>query len=71
MALAIIVFPHPGGPYNRIPESRRPYRKPPNISPGLIFVHMLFLVGLYMGAYIQGGVVIYGQDFVLVILTIY
>ena len=25
------------------------YRKPPNISPGLIFVRKHFLVGLYMG----------------------
>ena len=41
------------------------YRKPPNISPGLIFVRKHFLVGLYMGG------LIYGQDFVLVILTIY
>ena len=33
------------------------YRKPPNISPGLIFVRKHFWVGLYMegGAYIQGG----------------
>ena len=33
------------------------YRKPPNISPGLIFVRKHFLVGLYMGggAYIREG----------------
>ena len=37
------------------------YRKPPNISPGLIFVRKHVLVGLYMGgliygrAYIRGG----------------
>ena len=47
------------------------YRKPPNISPGLIFVRKHFLVGLYMGRLIYGGGLIYGQDFVLVILTIY
>ena len=41
------------------------YRKPPNISPGLIFVRKHFLVGLYIGGRI------YGEDFVLVILTIY
>ena len=46
------------------------YRKPPNISPGLIFVRKHFLVGLYMGGLYTGGL-IYGQDFVLVILTIY
>ena len=31
------------------------YRKPPNISPGLIFVRKHFLVGLYMGRLIYGG----------------
>ena len=46
------------------------YRKPPNISPGLIFVRKHFLVGLYMRGLYTGGL-IYGQDFVLVILTIY
>ena len=51
------------------------YRKPPNISPGLIFVRKHFLVGLYMGgAYTWEGLIygglIYGQDVVLVILTI-
>ena len=30
------------------------YRKPPNISPGLIFVRKHFLVGLYMGGLIYG-----------------
>ena len=42
------------------------YRKPPNISPGLIFVRKHFLVGLYMGgAYTWEGLIygglIYGQ----------
>ena len=67
---------------NKINECDKPicfirYRKPPNISTGLIFVRNIsFLGGLYTGegtyiwgAYIQG--LIYGQDFVLVILTIY
>ena len=49
---------------------RQVYRKPPNISPGLIFVHKHFLVGLYMRGLMYGGLT-YGQDFVLVILTIY
>ena len=31
------------------------YRKPPNISPGLIFVRKHFLVGLYMGGLYTGG----------------
>ena len=30
------------------------YRKPPNISPGLIIVRKHFLVGLYMGGLIYG-----------------
>ena len=49
------------------------YRKPPNISPGLIFVRKHYLVGLYMGGrgVLYTGGLIYGQDFVLVILTIY
>ena len=37
------------------------YRKPPNISPGLIFVRKHFLVGLYMGG-LYTGVLIHGQD---------
>ena len=41
------------------------YRKPPNISPGLIFVRKHF-GGLIHGELIYGGL-IYGQDFVLVI----
>ena len=47
------------------------YRKSRNRSPGLIFVRKHFLVGLYMReeTYIPGA--LYGQDFVLVILTIY
>ena len=31
------------------------YRKPPNISHGLIFVRKQFLVGLYIGGLIYGG----------------
>ena len=38
------------------------YRKPPTISPGLY---------LFVSRLIHGGGLIYGQDFVLVILTIY
>ena len=53
-----------------IKHSLTTYRKPPNISPGLIFVRKHFLVCLYMGG-LYTGVLIYGQDFVLVILTIY
>ena len=30
------------------------YRKPPNISPGLIFVRKHFFVGLYMGGLYTG-----------------
>ena len=40
------------------------YRKPLNINPGLIRSLALF------GGLIHGGGLIYGQDFVLVILTI-
>ena len=47
------------------------YRKPPNISPLLIFVRKHILVGLYMGELIYTGGLIYEQDFVLVVLTIY
>ena len=31
------------------------YHKPPNISPGIIFVRKHFLVGLYMRGLIYGG----------------
>ena len=47
------------------------YRKPPNISPGLIFVRKHFLLGLYMGGGLIYGGLTHRQDFVLVILTIY
>ena len=36
------------------------YRKPPNVSPGLIFVRKHFLVGLYMGGGLYTGGLIYG-----------
>ena len=39
------------------------YRKPPNISPGLIFVRKHFLVGLYTGGLIYGGL-IYGRAYI-------
>ena len=32
------------------------YRKPPTISPGLIFFRKRFLMGLYKGGLIYGGV---------------
>ena len=48
------------------------YRKPLNISPGLIFVRKPFLMGLYTGGLIHGrayiwggGGLIYGLHFVL------
>ena len=31
------------------------YRKPPTISPGLIYFRKRFLMGLYKGGYIRGG----------------
>ena len=43
------------------------YRKPPTISPGLIYVRKRFLMGLYKGGLIYGGGLIHGQSFVLVI----
>jgi hypothetical protein len=54
------------------------YRKPPTISPGLIYFRKQFLMSLYkgggggyiQGAYIQGGLytagVIHGQSFVFI-----
>ncbi len=41
------------------------YHKPPNISPGLIFVRKPFLMGLYTGGLIYGGGGYYGLHFVL------
>jgi hypothetical protein len=43
------------------------YRKPPTISPGLIYFRKRFLMGLYKGGLIYGGGLIHGQSFVLVI----
>jgi hypothetical protein len=53
------------------------YRKPPTISPGLIYFRKRFLMGLYKGgliygwAYIRVGLytdgLIHGRSFVLVI----
>jgi hypothetical protein len=48
------------------------YRKPPTISPGLIFFRKRFLMGLYKGGLDTGGGgggggVIHGRSFVLVI----
>ena len=37
------------------------YRKPPNISPGLILVRKPFLMGLYTGELIYGGAYIRGS----------
>ena len=44
-------------------------RKPPTISPGLIFFRKRFLMGLYKegGLYTGGGGLIHGRSFVLVI----
>jgi hypothetical protein len=42
------------------------YRKPPTISPGLIYFRKRFLTGLYKGGLIYGGL-IHGRSFVLVI----
>jgi hypothetical protein len=42
------------------------YRKPPTISPGLIYFRKRFLMGLYKGGLIYGGL-IHGRSFVLVI----
>ena len=50
------------------------YRKPPNISPGLIFVRKHFwwaYTFFFGGGGLYTGGLIYGQDFALVILTIY
>jgi hypothetical protein len=45
------------------------YRKPPTISPGLIYFRKRFLMGLYKGGLIYGGGggLIHGRSFVLVI----
>jgi hypothetical protein len=43
------------------------YRKPPTISPGLIYFRKRFLMGLYKEGLIYGGGLIHGQFFVLVI----
>jgi hypothetical protein len=45
------------------------YRKPPTISPGLIYFRKRFLMGLYKGGglYTGGGGLIHGRFFVLVI----
>ena len=42
------------------------YRKPPTISPGLIYFRKRFLMGLYKGCLYTGGL-IHGRSFVLVI----
>jgi hypothetical protein len=44
------------------------YRKPPTISPGLIFFRKRFLMGLYKGGrgLIYGGGLIHGRSFPLV-----
>ena len=42
------------------------YRKPPTISPGLIYFRKRFLMGLYQDGLIYGGL-IHGRSFVLVI----
>ena len=38
-------------------NSKREYHNIPNISPGLIEVHKNFLVGLYSGGLIYGGLI--------------
>ena len=38
------------------------YRKPPTISPGLIFFRKRFLMGLYKGGLIYGGGGLYMDD---------
>jgi hypothetical protein len=43
------------------------YRKPPTISPGLIYFRKRFLMGLYKGGLIYTGGLIHGRSFVLVI----
>ena len=43
------------------------YRKPPTISPGLIYFRKRFLMGLYKGGLIYGGGLIHGRSFVLAI----
>ena len=48
------------------PLNVRRYRKPPTISPGLIFVRKHFLMGLYTERLIWGiGELIYGLHFPL------
>ena len=42
------------------------YRKPPTISPGLIYFRKRFLMGLYKGGLTYGGGgLIHGRSFVL------
>ena len=43
------------------------YRKPPTISPGLIYFRKRFLMGLYKGGGLIYGGLIHGRSFVLVI----
>jgi hypothetical protein len=46
------------------------YRKPPTISPGLIYFRKRFLMGFYKGGLIYGGGgggLVHGRSFVLVI----
>ena len=38
------------------------YRKPPTISPGLIYFRKRFLMGLYKGGLIYGGGGLYMDD---------
>jgi hypothetical protein len=45
-----------------------PYRKPPTVSPGLIYFRKRFLMGLYKGGGgLYTGGLIHGRSFVLVI----
>jgi hypothetical protein len=43
------------------------YRKPPTISPGLIYFRKRFLMGLYKGGGLYTGGLGHGRSFVLVI----
>ena len=51
----------------KIIRGKMRYRKPPTISPGLIYFRKRFLMGLYKGGLIYGEGLIHGQSFVLVI----
>jgi hypothetical protein len=46
------------------------YRKPPTISPGLIYFRKRFLMDLYEGGLIYGGGLIHGRSFVLVYVIV-